>query len=200
MINFTRKNITHHVSFNYLMKIIMIYENFLSFVKKYSFKFKWVTLRKFINWNIILQGLAKKFIGWLKYLSCNVTKCSFIFRYSPQYLSIHFFHLFYSVWIPLIKKVINSRYDIIIWTFQKNYSIDYILLIYPWNYDLIKITDRLNNILPTIDFIYELKTNNTLLFEDILLINHNNKLEFKVHLKSTNKIFHIHFTRIIIPK
>ena len=37
------------------------------------------------------------------------------------------------------------------------------------------------------------ETNNTLPFLDILLINVNNKLEFKVHQKSTNKNDHIHF-------
>ena len=37
------------------------------------------------------------------------------------------------------------------------------LLIYPWNNDLTQITDELKKIEPTIDFIYELETNNTLL-------------------------------------
>ena len=40
---------------------------------------------------------------------------------------------------------------------------------------------------PTIDFTYELNTNSTLFFLDILLISNNNKLEFKVHYTSTNE-------------
>ena len=68
----------------------------------------------------------------------------------------------------------------------------YILLIYPQNNELTKITDRLNKIEPTIDFAYEQETN-TLPFLDILLINDSNKLEFNVHHKSTNKNDYIHF-------
>ena len=45
--------------------------------------------------------------------------------------------------------------------------------------------DRLNNIEPNIDFTYEQEVNNTLLFFDILQINNNNELKFKVHHKST---------------
>ena len=50
----------------------------------------------------------------------------------------------------------------------------------------------LNNTDPTIDFTDKLETNNTLPLLDILLIN-NNKLEFKVHHKSTYKNDYIHF-------
>ena len=45
---------------------------------------------------------------------------------------------------------------------------------YPQNNDL-KITVRLNNIEPTIDFTNELESNN-LLFLEFLLINNNNRL------------------------
>ena len=55
--------------------------------------------------------------------------------------------------------------------------------------------DRLNNIEPII-----LENNNNLSFLDILLINNNNKLEFKVHHKSTYKNDHMHFTHVITPK
>ena len=46
--------------------------------------------------------------------------------------------------------------------------------IYPWNNELTKITDRLHNIEPTIDFIYELETKDALPFLDILQINNKN--------------------------
>ena len=49
--------------------------------------------------------------------------------------------------------------------------------------------DRLNDIEPT----YERETNYTLDFLNIFLINNWNKLEFKLHDKSTNKNDHIHF-------
>ena len=69
---------------------------------------------------------------------------------------------------------------------------DDILLIYPRNNDVTKITDRLYNFEPNINFTYELENNNTLPFLKILLINHN-KLEYKVHHISANKNDHIHF-------
>ena len=68
-------------------------------------------------------------------------------------------------------------------------NIDDILFIYPQNIDLTKSTDKLNN---TINFTYELENNNTLPFMDILQMNNNNKLELKVHHKSTNKNGHTH--------
>ena len=71
--------------------------------------------------------------------------------------------------------------------------IDDILLIYPQDLDLHSITDRLNNVEPSIKFIYELEYNSTLLFLDILLIRNINKLEFKVYRKPTFKNDHIHF-------
>ena len=49
----------------------------------------------------------------------------------------------------------------------------------------------------TLTFTDELENNNTLPFLDILLINNNNKLEFKVHHKSTDENDHIHFYIII---
>ena len=67
--------------------------------------------------------------------------------------------------------------------------IDDIVLMYPQN-DL-KIMDKLNKIEPTRSFTYELETNN-LTFWNILLMN-NNKIEFKIHLKSTNKNEHMSF-------
>ena len=46
-----------------------------------------------------------------------------------------------------------------------------------------KIMDRLNKIEPIIDFTYKLEANNVLHFLDILQINNDNKLEFKIHYK-----------------
>ena len=42
---------------------------------------------------------------------------------------------------------------------------------WPQNYDLAKIADRLNNTEPTIDFTFELENNNISPFLDNLLIN-----------------------------
>ena len=66
------------------------------------------------------------------------------------------------------------------------------IFIYPLDNDLTNITDKLNKIEPMIDFTYELKTNYTLRFLNIFLMNNNNKLEFQVHHKSTNKNYDIH--------
>ena len=67
------------------------------------------------------------------------------------------------------------------------------ILIYPQDLDLHSITDRLNNVEPSIKFTYELEYNYTLPFLDILLIRNINKLEFKVYRKPTCKNGHIHF-------
>ena len=71
--------------------------------------------------------------------------------------------------------------------------IDDILLICPQNLELHSITDRLNNVEPSLKFIYELEYNYTRLFLDILLIRKINKLESKVYRKPTCKNDHIHF-------
>ena len=71
--------------------------------------------------------------------------------------------------------------------------IDNILLIYPQEFDLVKITDGLNKIEQTLKFTHELETNNSLPFLHILLIRNNNKLEFKIFCKTTYKNDHIHF-------
>ena len=52
--------------------------------------------------------------------------------------------------------------------------------------DLHSITDKLNNVEPSLKFTYEL-------FLDILLLRNINKLEFKVYRKPTCKNDHIHF-------
>ena len=71
--------------------------------------------------------------------------------------------------------------------------IDDVLLIYPQDLELHSITDKLNNVEPSLKFTYELEYNYTLPFLDILLIRNINKLEFKVYRKPTCKNDHIHF-------
>ena len=71
--------------------------------------------------------------------------------------------------------------------------IDDILLIYTQDLDLHSITDRLNNVEHSIKFTYELESNSTLPFLDILLIRNINKLQFKVYHKPTFQNDHIHF-------
>ena len=67
--------------------------------------------------------------------------------------------------------------------------IDDMLLICPQDLDFHSITDRLNNVEPSIKFTYELENNSTSPFLDILFIKNINKLEFKVYRKNG----HIHF-------
>ena len=71
--------------------------------------------------------------------------------------------------------------------------IDDILFIYPQDLDSNSITDKLNNVEPSLKFTHELEYNFTLPFLDILLIRNINKLEFKVYRKTTCKNDHIHF-------
>ena len=71
--------------------------------------------------------------------------------------------------------------------------IDDILLIYPQGLNLHSITDKLNNVEPSLKFTYELDYNYTLPFLDILLIRNINKLEFMVYRKPTCKNDPIHF-------
>ena len=71
--------------------------------------------------------------------------------------------------------------------------IDDILLIYPQDLDLHSITDRLNNVEPSIKLTFELESNSTLPFLDIILIRNINKQEFKVYHKPTCKNDLIHF-------
>ena len=47
----------------------------------------------------------------------------------------HFSHWCFSAWIPLVKEVINSRYDVMIWTFQPLFTIVYIIYIYIYTRD-----------------------------------------------------------------
>ena len=75
--------------------------------------------------------------------------------------------------------------------------IDNILLIHPQDLDLHSITDRLNNVEPSIKFTYEVESNSTLPFPDILLIRNINKQEFKVYHKPTCKNDH---TFLFTPK
>ena len=71
--------------------------------------------------------------------------------------------------------------------------IDDISLIYPEDLDLHNITDKMNNVELFIKFTYELESNRTVPYVDILLIRNINKLEFKVYCKPICKNDHIHF-------
>ena len=71
--------------------------------------------------------------------------------------------------------------------------IDDILLIYPQDLDLHSIIYRLNNVEPSVKYTYELESNNTLPFLDILIIRNINKLEYKVYRKPTCKNEHTYF-------
>ena len=75
------------------------------------------------------------------------------------------------------------------------YSLTNYIYIYIYIYiylDLHSITDKLNNVEPSLKFPYELEYNCTLPFLDILLIRNINKLEFKVYRKTTCKNDRIH--------
>ena len=77
---------------------------------------------------LCIYGVDWKVHRLTKILSWNVTK---------WYLFFNFFHLFHqccSTWIPLIKKVINSRY-VIIWTFQATFIFEvlaFFKLLFNW--------------------------------------------------------------------
>ena len=81
--------------------------------------------------------------------------------------------------------------------------IDDILFIYPQDLDLNSITDKLNNVEPSLKFTHELEYNCTLPFLDILLIKNINKLEFKVYRKTsvkTTTFTFIHTTTTILKE
>ena len=71
--------------------------------------------------------------------------------------------------------------------------IDDILLSYPQDLDLNSITDRLNNVEPSIRFTCEFESQNTPPFLDVLLIRNSDKFKFRVYCKPTWKNDHIHF-------
>ena len=66
--------------------------------------------------------------------------------------------------------------------------IDDILLIYPQDLDLYRITERLNNV-ELSKFTYEIESKNTRPFLDILLIRESDKLKFRFYHTLTYKIF-----------
>ena len=68
-----------------------------------------------------------------------------------------------------------------------------ILIIYPKEHNIPFSVHKLNKVKPSINFTYKFEKNNSLHFLDILLINNNNKLEFKVYDKINNKNDFIHF-------
>ena len=71
--------------------------------------------------------------------------------------------------------------------------INNILIVYPKEHNIPQIVQKLNQVEPSINFKYKLEKNNSLPLLDILLINNNNKLEFKVSHKINNKNDYIYF-------
>ena len=70
-------------------------------------------------------------VGWkvhwlIKILSYNETKWDLFSDIVP--FKVHFFHLCFRTWIPLVKKVINSPYNVIIWTPLKSKLLILLLL------------------------------------------------------------------------
>ena len=65
--------------------------------------------------------------------------------------------------------------------------IDDILIIYPKEHNIPQIIQKLSQVEPSINFTSRLEKNDSLPFLNILLINNNNKLEFKVYHKINNK-------------
>ena len=70
--------------------------------------------------------------------------------------------------------------------------IDDILIINPNKYYIETNNNKLNNKEPTIKLTYELENDNSLLFQEILLINKNDKLEFKAQHKTSRRNDYIH--------
>ena len=68
-----------------------------------------------------------------------------------------------------------------------------ILIINAKEHNIPQIVQKLNQVEPSINFTNKFEKNNSLPFLDILLINNNNKLEFKVYHKINNKNDLIHF-------
>ena len=64
--------------------------------------------------NISIYESVKKFIGWPRYSHGMLPNEVYFSVWFPL-LSTHFFHWCCSAWISLVKKVINSRYDISLW-------------------------------------------------------------------------------------
>ena len=65
-----------------------------------------------------------------KILLWNVTKWGLSFNIDPLQFT-HLFHWFCSALIPLVTKVINSRYDVSLWTFQPTFVCIYIYIYTP---------------------------------------------------------------------
>ena len=70
---------------------------------------------------------------------------------------------------------------------------DNILIFLPQNIKTEEIAEKLNHVEPSINFIYEKESNNTIHFLDILIIKSHNSLTFKVYHKPTNKNNYILF-------
>ena len=71
--------------------------------------------------------------------------------------------------------------------------IDDILIFLPQNIKIEDIAEKLNNIEPSINFTTEKESNNTIPFLDILIIQPQNSITFKVYCNPTNKNDYIYF-------
>ena len=80
-----------------------------------------------------------------KILSLNVTECGLLFESSMR--STHFIYWCCSAWISLVKNLVNSRYDIIICTFQPT-----LVYIYIYIYIVLLLIAWLSSILKTPNF------------------------------------------------
>ena len=99
------------------------YHNFIHPQKPIRTTLRSPGIEHFIHFSGI-QSSAEKIPAW------NVTKWSLFFNIAPPPpQSTHFFYRVCKSWIPSIKNVINSRYDVIILTFQPTleYLFRYIL-------------------------------------------------------------------------
>ena len=66
-----------------------------------------------------------------KILKWNANKWGLFFHIIS--LAVHFSHWCCNAWIPLVKKVIKSRYEVIIWIFQPMIFSAHPRFIMPWN-------------------------------------------------------------------
>ena len=101
------------------------------------------------------------------------------------------FIVFLSCVVVLNPKRFNFFFrDIVVW--KMSYGCVQILRLEIWE-SRFEGLSKLNQVEPSVNFKYELEKNNLLPFLDILLINNNKKLEFKVYHKINNKNDYIHF-------
>ena len=85
--------------------------------------------------------------------------------------------------VQVVWRAISFNY---IWPNDFRYTND-ILITYPNKYNIEIITNKLNNIERNIKLTHELEKYDSLPFLDILIMNKNDKLEFKAHHKTNRR-------------